>query len=83
MFQRMGEKVIKMRDNIVACQIVDTLYTLVAENVTEDICVKCPVIRAIRDLRDNVKDANYEKTITELGLSFPNMRCPCDKIGSK
>jgi len=68
-----------MRDNVVAGQLMDTLYMMIAENITDEICKKCPVVRAVRDLRDSVKNANYDQTITELGLTFPNLKCPCEK----
>ncbi|MCL2509703.1 MAG: hypothetical protein FWF07_01305 [Methanomassiliicoccaceae archaeon] len=68
-----------MKDNLIAAQLIDTLYMMIAENVPDDICRTCPVIRAVRDLKDAVNNANYEQTIAELGLMFPRTKCPCDK----
>ena len=62
-----------MRDNVAAVRLLDTLYIMIADNITDEICQTCPVVR------DAVKDATYEQTVNELGTSFPKMKCPCQK----
>jgi len=72
-----------MRDNVAAIQLLDALYMMLAESIPDEICESCPVVRTVRDMRDAVKDASYDQTITELGISFPNVKCPCDKADKR
>lgn len=66
-----------MNDDIKVEKVVEALYMEIVNNITDDICLSCPLVRGIRDLKDTIKDANHEKIINELGLSFGNMEFPC------
>jgi hypothetical protein len=59
-----------MHDDIRVEKIIETIYMEIADHVTDEICLTCPLVRSIRDLKDNIKDANHDKIVQELGLSF-------------
>jgi phosphosulfolactate phosphohydrolase-like enzyme len=69
----------KMEDTIISGQIIDTLYEMIIDNINDEICQKCPVVRSIRDLRDSIRSKNNQKVLSELGMSFPTVKCPCEK----
>ena len=66
-----------MHEDIKAEKVVETLYLEMINNITDEICLTCPFVRAVRELKDTIKDANHEKLIVELGLSFTNAKFPC------
>ena len=68
-----------MNDDLRIEKIIETLYLEIADNVSNEICRTCPIMRVIRDLKDSIKDANHDKLAQELGLSFNNMKFPCMK----
>lgn len=59
-------------------KLLDMLYMEIVENIDDEVCVNCPIVRAIRDLKDTLRHATSEKLIVELGLSFRAMDCPCN-----
>lgn len=60
-------------------KVIEALYVEIADRITDEICITCPIVRCIRDLKDTIKNANHEVIIHELGLSFGNMEFPCMK----
>ncbi len=68
-----------MNEDIKVEKVIEAVYMEIAENITDEICLTCPLVRGIRDLKDTIKDANHERIITELGLSFGKMEFPCMK----
>ncbi len=60
-------------------KIIDTLYMEIVENIDDETCKNCPIVRAIRDLKDTLCHANSDRLLIELGLSFRAMDCPCNR----
>jgi len=64
-------------DDLKIEKIIESLYVEVADNISDEVCLTCPIVRSIRDLKDAIKDKNHEKLIHELGLSFQGTEFPC------
>jgi hypothetical protein len=60
-------------------KLLDMLYMEIVENIDDEVCVNCPIVRAIRDLKDTLRHENSDRLIVELGLSFRAMDCPCSR----
>ena len=58
-------------------KIIDALYLMIVNNVSDEVCVTCPLVRIIRDLNETLRDASSEEIIRNLGLTFNSMDCPC------
>lgn len=62
-------------------KLIDTLYLQIVKNMDDETCLACPIVRAVRDLKETLRDANSERLIMELGLTFRAGDCPCSKKG--
>ncbi len=65
-----------MNDDIRTEKIIDALYTAITDSISDDVCHDCPVVQAIRDLRDTIHDHNYKIISEQLGIEIQNCRCP-------
>lgn len=65
--------------DLITEKLLDLLYMEIVENIDDEVCANCPIVRAIRDLKDTLRHATSEKLIVELGLSFRAMDCPCNR----
>jgi hypothetical protein len=69
----------EMNDNVRVEKVLETLYGVVTDRISENVCRHCPMVQLIRDLRDNIRDANNEQIALELGIEMTSMDCPCMK----
>lgn len=65
--------------DLMAEKLIDTLYMQIVKNIDEEVCLQCPLVRAVRDMKETLRDANSEQIITELGLTFRVTDCPCSR----
>lgn len=63
-------------------KLIDTLYLQIVENIDDEVCVNCPIVRSIRDLKETLRHESSDRLIVELGMSFEAMACPCCRINN-
>jgi alpha-glucuronidase len=56
---------IKMKDQKLE-KVMDVLLDLVQDNCPDCSCSTCPLVKALRDLRDRISANNYRKVMEEL-----------------
>ena len=57
-------------------KIVNTIYERIVENLPDDTCCKCPIVKIMGDLSEIIREGNSERIMGELGISIGKMECP-------